>query len=160
MVRTMKSYGTMLHLLLLISIMTCMAHTINQRFVFDESEVMKLEESKVKQVQDEKKEKIRTIKTQELVELIKQDIATPIEPFDGEVVVQPIKRRTIAHVPLKNVNNVQYTGMLLFKILDTRFSTDNSFQNCKRCPCLIISRSRRSPNMCCGSSWWSLQGLE
>ena len=68
--------------------------------MFDEEEAIKMEESK-------EREKKRGERMVELVELIKQDIATPIEPFDGEDLApkRPKKRRTIAHVPLKNINN-------------------------------------------------------
>jgi len=67
----MKSIFSLWLIVLSFCILQNSVHSFQQKFVFDEQEALKLEESKEKQVENEKKEHRRSIRTQELVELVK-----------------------------------------------------------------------------------------
>lgn len=97
----MKFYLSSLAVLLL----TSQVQAAKLNFIFEEDEVIEMEkvkkEEKIKMEKQEKEQK----RIGELVSLIEEENNKPIQPFF---------QGSYASVPLKNINNQQYTGSLWF----------------------------------------------
>ena len=95
------------YLSLLLLLGACEANKLS--FILDEAEIAQMAKAKEDDAKQEK-----------LLEKIQTDIATPIEPFDtssDQALTQKKKaeKSSMASVPLKNINNQQYTGEVFFR---------------------------------------------